>query len=265
MIPLLPEAAAEHAPWVRMALAGVLAFVGLVWLLLTAVFLTALVRFHHGSSSVRRPPSTRVPLLFETIVFGVELALLMVVALPFWRVYAVSGGDSAATPLEIRIVAQQFVWNMHYPGPDGRFGRQRMELIDEASNPLGLDREDPDALDDIVLRDHLHLESGRETLLRLSSKDVVHGFSIPPFYVKRDMLPGLETQLRFTPSMTTDEYRQSLGDSERDIEIACAQLCGQGHYQMRGIVTVHPVGELTDWLAGQSPALGGEDDFFFVN
>ncbi|MFM1920760.1 MAG: Alternative cytochrome c oxidase subunit 2 [Candidatus Hydrogenedentota bacterium] len=265
MIPLLPEAAAEHAPWLRLVLVGVLSFVALIWLFLTAVFLAALIRFRRASSSIRKPPSKRVPLLFETIVFGVELALLMIVALPFWRVYADSGSKSTAPPLEIRIVAQQFVWNMHYPGPDGRFGRQRLELINESTNPLGLDREDPSALDDIVLRDRLHLESGRDTLLRLSSKDVVHGFSIPPFYVKRDMLPGLETQLHFTPTLTTDAYRQSVGDPERDIEIACAQLCGQGHYQMRGIVTVHSVGELDGWLAGQSPALGGEDDFFFVN
>lgn len=265
MTPLLPEAAAEHAPWVRMVLTGVLVFVGLLWLFLTAVFLTALLRFRMGSTTSRKPPSKRVPLLFETIVFGIELALLMLIALPFWRVYAVSASNDAALPLEVRVVAQQFVWNMHYPGPDGRFGRQRLELINEASNPLGLDSEDPDALDDIVLRDHLHLESGRETLLRLSSKDVVHGFSIPPFYVKRDMLPGLETQLRFIPTMTTDDYRLAVGDPERDIEIACAQLCGQGHYQMRGLVTVHPAGELNAWLAGQVPALGGDDDIFFVN
>lgn len=265
MMSLFPEAAAAHAPWLRLVLAGVLGFVGIIWLALCAIFFVAMVRYRAGSKVERKPASKRIPLLFETIVFAIELSLLMFISLPFWRGYAESLPISPTPPLEVRVVAQQFVWNMHYPGPDGVFGKQRLELINETSNPLGLDPEDPQALDDIVLRDALHLAVGRETLLRLTSKDVVHGFSVPNFYIKRDMLPGMETRLLFTPTVTTADYRATNGEPERDFEIACSQLCGQGHYQMRGVVTVHDAEDFESWLAEQSPALGENPDDIFFN
>jgi cytochrome c oxidase subunit 2 len=262
MLDLFPEVASAHAPWLRAVLAGVVVFTTLTWLILCAVFLAALIRFRVGNAAPRPATPKRIPLLFETVIFGIELVLLVFVSWPFWRTYAEARTIDAA-PLEVRVVAQQFVWNLHYPGPDGRFGTGRIDRINEETNPLGLESEDPNAADDIVLRNELHLPVGREVLLRITSKDVVHSFAVPEFYIKRDALPGLETRLAFTPTVTSEEFRANTGaPQERDFEIVCSQLCGQAHYQMRGVVIVDSPEAFNEWLAAQTPALASGDDFW---
>lgn len=261
MTGLFPDAASAHAGFIRAELGWVLLFISLVWAGLLAVFLYSLFRSRRQSPDSPVQPPRRFAIGFVAAMFVIELLLFATVSLPFWRRYALSLPETSG-PLEVRVIAQQFVWNVHYPGPDGIFGRQHADKVDEASNPLGLDKDDPHALDDIVLRNALHLTVGRETLLRLSSKDVVHSFSVPEFYVKRDAIPGFETRLVFTPTVTSTALK-TLEGLERDFEIVCSQLCGQGHYQMRGVVTVHEATEFESWLAGQSPALGSADDDFW--
>lgn len=261
MMSLLPEAAAAHAPYLRSVLFWVMLLISVVWTGLFGVYLYSLLRFREDSPGAPSHPPKRIPVAFEATMFLIEVCLLLFISLPFWRAYAVSLPETP-DPLEIRVVAQQFVWNVQYPGPDGVFGRQRLDKVDEATNPLGLDVEDPHAADDIVLRNALHLPQGREVLLRISSKDVVHSFAVPEFYVKRDAIPGFETRLVFTPTVSTAELKTMEG-MERDFEVVCSQLCGQGHYQMRAVVTVDKPEEFTSWLAAQSPALGsGEDDIW---
>lgn len=263
MLGLVPDAASAHGGALQHALIRELGIELGIWLVLLVVFFVALLRF----GAKRKAPRTKAPwpvfALAVATLLGVEVYLLVCTALPFWRGYAEAQPTRPEAPLEIRVVAQQFVWNIHYPGPDGIFGKARADAVDEASNPLGLDAEDPQALDDIVLRNTLHLPVDREVLLRITSKDVVHSFSVPEFYVKRDAIPGLETRLLFTPTLTTDDYRTGRGERERDFEIVCSQLCGQAHYQMRGVVTVETPEAFETWLAGQSAALGGGEDPFW--
>ena len=129
---------------------------------------------------------------------------------------------------------------------------------------MGLDRSDPDAKDDITTVNQLHLPKGKPAIVKLSSKDVIHSFNLTEFRVKQDAIPGVTIPLWFTPTITTDEMRQQLGDSEFVYEIACAQLCGLGHYKMRGFLTVHTQESFDAWLAEQAAAAegSGEDDFW---
>jgi cytochrome c oxidase subunit 2 len=136
-------------------------------------------------------------------------------------------------------VGEQFAWNIHYPGPDGKFGRTDNTLV-SAENPLGLDRKDPDAKDDLVTPNQLHLPVDRPVLVRLSSKDVIHSFGLYEMRVKQDAIPGMQIPVWFTPTRV-GEY-----------EISCSQLCGLGHYRMRGFVTVESQADFQAWLKDQA-------------
>ena len=173
----------------------------------------------------------------------IEVILLVGFAIPAWAAWVEPHAPSE-DPLVVRVIGEQFAWNVHYPGADGVFGRSAPELVDTATNPIGLDRSDPMAADDIVSINQLHLPVNRPVTVRLSSKDVIHSFGLPVMRVKQDAIPGMEIPVHFTPV-------REMGDDER-WEIACAQLCGLGHYRMRGFLTVHEPGGFEAWLAKQA-------------
>ena len=152
----------------------------------------------------------------------------------------------------VRVVAQQFAWNIHYPGADGIFGKTDVSLINEQTNPVGLDRSDPNAADDITTLNQLHLPVDKPVIIHLSSKDVLHSFYLPEMRVKQDAIPGMSIPLWFKPV--------KIGNWE----IACAQLCGLGHYRMRGFLNIHSQNDYDAWLKEQDDLLQGapQDDFW---
>ena len=175
----------------------------------------------------------------EVGVVLAEVFLLFGFAIPTWGVIK-NDFPAEDESVVVHVVAEQFAWNIHYPGADGVFGRRSPDLIDTASNPLGLDRDDPAAADDIATVNELHLPVDRPVIIHLSSKDVIHSFGLPVMRVKQDAIPGLVIPIYFIPTV------------EGESEIACAQLCGLSHYRMRGYLTVHSQGEFDDWLAEMS-------------
>lgn len=143
----------------------------------------------------------------------------------------------------VEVRAEQFGWIFRYPGADGSFGRVDPKLINVRTNPLGVDPADSAGEDDIVVRGgDLHLVVNRPVHVRLRSKDVLHSFFIPQFRVKQDAVPGVTIPVVFTPTR--------LGN----YEIACAELCGVGHYIMRGKITVVTQAAFDAWLGSQRPA-----------
>ncbi len=165
--------------------------------------------------------------------------------------------------VQVRVVAQQFAWNIWYPGADGVFGDQDLSLIDEASNPIALKREGA-GLDDIFTLNQLHLPVDRPAVIHLSSKDVIHSFNLPNMRIKQDAIPGLSIPLWFVPTKTTAQMREQTGNPDYGYEIACAQLCGNSHYRMRGFLTIHTQEEFQAWLDEEASLLSSEggDDFF---
>jgi cytochrome c oxidase subunit 2 len=180
----------------------------------------------------------------EAGVAAVEIILLVVISIPAWYRWA-TPPDKSKNPLEIRVVAEQFAWNVHYPGPDGVFGRSAVTLV-SASNPLGLDPADPQGKDDIVTLNQLHLEKDRPALIHVSSKDVIHSFKLPVMRAEQDAIPGMSISIHFTPVKASGP--------DDHWEIACAQLCGLGHYRMRGQMAVHTKADFAKWLAENAPA-----------
>jgi cytochrome c oxidase subunit 2 len=182
-----------------------------------------------------------------------EVLLLVVFEMPVWseRINALPAAEEATV---VRVVAEQFAWNIHYPGPDRTFGRTDMALI-SSGNPLGLDRSDPAAKDDITAINQLTVPVNRPVLVRLTSKDVIHSFTLYEMRVKQDAIPGTDSPVWFIPTVTTDEMRARLGKPDFEFEIACSQLCGLGHYRMRGFLNVKTEAEYQAYLAEEARTL----------
>jgi cytochrome c oxidase subunit 2 len=196
----------------------------------------------------------------EIGVAVIEGVLLFGFAIPLWAA-RVDRMPAANEALLVQVTGEQFAWNIHYAGPDGKFGRTDIKLIDSQSNSLGLDRDDPAAKDDVTNLNQLYLPVNRPVIVRLRSKDVIHSFGVPEFRVKQDAIPGLTIPLWFIPTVTTEEMRTRMGKPEFQYEIACAQLCGLGHYRMRGFVTVQTAEEFQKWLDERIKEQSAPDPF----
>ena len=143
--------------------------------------------------------------------------------------------------IQIEMWGQQFTWYVRYPGPDGRFGNIKPELMKESiGNPLGLDLNDPAAKDDVVMP-VMAVPVNRPVEVILRSKDVIHSFFVRELRLKQDLVPGLENRLHFTASQI-GRY-----------EIPCAELCGLGHYQMRSFLEVMSEADFENWLRENAP------------
>ena len=196
----------------------------------------------------------------EVAVAVVEGILLVGFSIPLWaaRVDRVPPESEA---LVVQVTGEQFAWNVRYAGPDGKFGRTDIKLIDVQENSLGLDRSDPAATDDVTTLNQLYLPANKPIIVKLRSKDVIHSFGVPEFRVKQDAIPGLTIPIWFVPNVTTAEMRTRTGNPEFQYEIACAQLCGLGHARMRGFVTVLSPEEFQKWLDEKVKEQSAPDPF----
>jgi cytochrome c oxidase subunit 2 len=247
----LPQQASSHAGEIDHMLSLV------HWLMLVLFigwgiyFVYALYRFRRGANPIANYAGAKGKISkgTEVAVAIVEVILLVGYAFPAWatRVKDIPSENQA---LVVRVVGEQFAWNVQYHGPDGKFGRTDVKLV-SADNPLGLDRSDPAAKDDVTTINQLNVPVDRPVLVRLSTKDVIHSFGLYEMRVKQDAIPGIDTPVWFIPTVTTDEMRQRLNQPDFDYEITCSQLCGLGHFRMRGFVTVQSAADFTKWFDEQ--------------
>jgi cytochrome c oxidase subunit 2 len=164
---------------------------------------------------------------------------LNLIGSPIWAAERFRPAVEDATRVEV--TGMQFAWYFRYPGPDGKFGIARPELEDASAGgegALGLDPKDPASKDDIVTGT-MEVPVNREVEVILRAHDVIHSFFIPQMRFKQDAVPGLAIHMHFTPT-ETGSY-----------EIACAELCGLGHYKMHGILNVVSQNEFDQWLAAR--------------
>ena len=187
---------------------------------------------HEGSKS-------KIPKYTEVAVVLAEAVLLLGIAIPLWA-RNVSKFPDPKDATVIQIVAQQYAWNVRYPGPDGKFGQQDMSLVSD-TNVFGVDPTDPDGKDDIQLLNEIHVPVNKPVLIYLSSKDVIHSLKLVAMRITQDAIPGLRIPCTFTPTKI-GRY-----------QIECAQLCGPGHAAMSGgFVTVESEADYKAWLASKS-------------
>jgi cytochrome c oxidase subunit II len=225
-------------------------------------FLYCLVRFRRSRNPVANYTgvTSNASKYSEIAVAIIEAVLLVGFSIPLWAA-RVDNLPPESEALVVQITGEQFAWNIHYAGPDGKFGRTDIKLLDLQSNPLGLDRSDPAGVDDVTTINQLYLPVNKPIIVKLRSKDVIHSFGVPEFRVKQDAIPGLTIPIWFVPNITTADMRTQTGNAEFQYEIACAQLCGLGHARMRGFVTVQSAEEFQTWLDTTSKEQSAPDPF----
>jgi cytochrome c oxidase subunit 2 len=260
----LPALASSHGGQIDNLIGWIHIFMLILFVGWGAFFLYCLIRFRQSRNPVAdyRGVTSHRSTYLEVGVAVVEAVLLIGFAIPLWaaRVDAMPPENEA---LVVQVTGEQFAWNVHYPGADRVFGRTDVKLLDLQSNPLGLDRTDPAAMDDVTTVNQLYLPVNRPVIVRLRSKDVIHSFGVPEFRVKQDAIPGLTIPIHFIPTVTTADMRTQKGNPEFQYEIACAQLCGLGHARMRGFVTVQSADEFQKWIdqAAADAAAAADDPF----
>lgn len=193
-------------------------------------------RFRHkeGNTAAYEPENKRLE-SWLTIATGVGVAAMLAPGLFVWHQFVTVPDDAT----EVEVVAQQWQWSYRLPGLDGKLGLADTRNV-TPENPLGLKADDPNGQDDVIVEAaDLHLPIDKPVKMLLRSIDVLHDFYVPEFRAKMDMVPGSVTYFWFTPTRTGS------------FEVLCAELCGQGHAFMRGIVMIDTDEDYAAWLGEQ--------------
>ena len=193
--------------------------------------------------------SNKLELLWTTVP-AIFMAVLVAIGLKNW---AKVTSDAPANAAVVEIVGKQFNWLVRYPGRDKELGKRDFRKINDANNVLGLDWSDPHNNDDIISqKGELHMVVNKPIKLVIGSRDVIHDVGLSHFRLKMDAVPGITTTLWLTPTITTSEMKQKTGNPDFVYEISCDQMCGKGHYSMRGTVIVETQAEYDAWMAAQT-------------
>ena len=196
----------------------------------------AIIKYRHrkGRRAHYEPENKKLE-IWLTAVTTVGVAAMLAPGLVVW-------GDFITVPenaLRVEALGKQWHWSYRLPGDDGEFGDTEVRHM-SVDNPFGMDPEDPAGQDDVLIADPvLHLPLDQPTHALLRSTDVLHNFAVPQFRIKMDLVPGMVTYQWFTP-VETGTY-----------EILCEELCGIGHFAMRGKVVVDERDDWEQWLAQQ--------------
>lgn len=194
------------------------------------------------------PHNNKLEILWTTVP-AIAMAILVAIGLRNW--YDVTSPAPAEATV-VEVVGKQFNWIIRYPGKDNELGKRDFRKIDDANNVLGLDWTDPHNIDDIIsMNGELHVVVNKPVKLIIGSRDVIHDVGLAHFRLKMDAVPGITTTMWFTPTVTTDSMKAITKNPDFVYEISCDQMCGKGHYSMRGTVIVQTQAEYDKWMASQ--------------
>lgn len=199
-----------------------------------------------GRKAYYFPHNNRLELIW-TVIPAIVLTVLVGFGLYYW--YEITG-EAPKNAQVVEVTGSQFKWEFRYPGADGELGKKYYREIDPLkNNPLGQVWSDPANRDDVVTGE-MHIPVGRPVKLVIYAKDVIHDVGLPHFRLKMDAVPGQPTTMWFTPKFTTRQMKEKYGD-DFEYEIACDQMCGRGHFSMRGNLVVESPAEYNVWLKKQ--------------
>ncbi|MEO9021069.1 MAG: cytochrome c oxidase subunit II [Ginsengibacter sp.] len=232
--------------WVTIIITGIVFFVTQILLFWFS--------FRYQESDKRKayyfPHNNNLEIIW-TSVPAITLTILVIFGLKYWFKFTADAPKNAQL---IEITGHQFGWEIRYPGRDGVLGRKNYKLTDPAKdNPLGVDWADAASHDDIHVPTTMHVVVNKPVKLVINSQDVIHDVGLPQFRLKMDAVPGTPTTLWFTPVITTKEMQKKTGNPDFAYEISCDQMCGKGHFTMRGVIVVETQKEYNEWMIKQRP------------
>ena len=227
--------ASEHGVAIDSMLEMLFWFMLLLFVTWGSFYAYMLVRFRKSQhpKALYAGAATHFPSKVEGGIAVFEVVILLSFATPLWSLRT-DQFPSGPNVTHLKAVGEQFLWNFQYTGADNKFGKRNPAYV-TASNPLGLDKNDPDGQDDLTTRNEMHLPVGQPAIVDVMSKDVIHDFCIPNMRSAQDAIPGSTIPLWFTPI------------KEGTYEIVCAQLCGSGHSSMRGVLIVESKAKYDAW------------------
>jgi cytochrome c oxidase subunit 2 len=210
---------------------------GVVFVAIILFMAYCLFRFRHqkGTLAAYEPENKKLE-WWLTVGTSVGVAGMLAPGLFVWNQFVTVPKEADV----VEVIGQQWQWNFRLPGKDGILGTSDTRNV-SPENPLGLNANDPSAQDDVLIAGQdLHLPVDRPVKILLRSIDTIHNFYVPQFRAKMDIVPGMVTYFWFTPTRAGK------------FESICAELCGAGHYTMRGVVIVDEMSDYQAWLQEQS-------------
>ena len=244
-------AASEHGEKIDLMMWITLAITGFVFLLTQILLFVFAYKYQYkeNRTAFYYPHNNKLEFIW-TSVPAIVLFILVGFGLYYWF------GMTKEAPKDAQIVevtGKQFNWLVRYPGKDGVLGRKNYRLTDASNgNALGVDWEDAASHDDIEATE-VHLVVGKPVKFVINAQDVIHDVGLPHFRMKMDAVPGIPTTIWFTPKYTTEEMKKITGNKDFVYEISCDQMCGAGHYSMKGIIVVETQEQYNQWLASKKP------------
>jgi cytochrome c oxidase subunit 2 len=234
-----PHGVSAAAPWIDHQFALTFILMGIVFVIAQVAlgFLVWKYRDRPSAAPVMYSHGNEKLEVIWTVLTAVLFVGLNLMGSSVWANERFEPAKPGSIPVEV--TGMQFAWYFRYPGPDGKYGATSVKLMDPSAGneaAIGLDTADPASKDDVVTGT-MFLPVNREVDLTLRAVDVIHSFFVPSFRFKQDAVPGLAIHMHFTPTETGD------------YEIACAELCGLGHYKMHGMVKVVSQEDFDKWLA----------------
>ncbi|TKK71963.1 cytochrome c oxidase subunit II [Ilyomonas limi] len=253
-------AASDHGEKYDQMFTWTIIITGIVFFVTQILLFWFAYRYQHNDNrKVYFFPHNNTLELIWTVVPAIALTVLVVIGLRNWFAMTSAAPKNA---MEVEVVGKQFGWLYRYPGRDHKFGQTFYRVIDDgANNPLGQIWRDSAALNlhadpanfDDVMPTTLYLVKNRPVKMIINSRDVVHDVGLIHFRMKMDAVPGIPTTIWFTPTLTTKEMQEKTGNPNFQYEITCDQMCGNGHYSMRGVIVVVTQAEFDAWLSQQKP------------
>ncbi len=214
-----------------------------IFILVNVVYVTFIIRYRRkkkGDRAYYYHGNTLLEFSWTALPFALFLFLAFY-SDGIWQDIRYS--DKTPNPdLVVEVMGQTYMWHVRYPGSDGIFGRRDAKFMG-MTNPFGIDPEDPNGKDDYVAINNMNIPVNKTVVVHLSSMDVIHSFFLPNMRIKQDAVPGQWVDVWFN-SVKTGKY-----------EIACAELCGSGHYLMRGVLNVTAQSEFDSWIDEQYNAV----------
>ncbi len=248
---LAQPAASDHGEKIDFMMWLTIIVTGIVFLLTQVLLFWFAFKYQYSEkrTSYFFPHNNKLELLW-TVVPAIFLTVLVGFGLFYW--FKITG-DAPKDAQIVEITGKQFNWMMRYPGKDNVLGRKNYRLTDASSgNALGVDWEDGASHDDIEASE-MHLVVGKPVQLVINAQDVIHDVGLVHFRLKMDAVPGIPTTLWFTPKYTTEQMKKITGNKDFVYEISCDQICGSGHYSMRGVIIVETQEEHDAWMASKKP------------
>jgi cytochrome c oxidase subunit 2 len=248
---LFPQgAASDHGEKIDLMLYITIGVTGVVFLITQILLFWFAYKYQENDDrkAYYFPHNTKLELIWTTVP-AIFLTVLVVFGLKYWFKMT---GEAPKDAIVVEVTGHQFAWEFRYPGADKILGKKDYKLT-KGANSLGVDFNDPASLDDIHVGATMHLPVGKPVKLVINAQDVIHDVGLAHFRLKMDAVPGIPTTMWFTPLYTSEEMKIKSGNPDFTYEISCDQMCGKGHFSMRGVIIVEKEEDYKKWLATQQP------------